>query len=75
MGVSSGGVAVYLLYNGVLKDKQPQGGNVLTRDVLSGLPAHDGPRVIYGTACRLSADTMTRLDLSFKQIPYQIRVR
>src|SRR5208337_5577643 len=45
------GTAIYLLYNGILGDKTPQGGNVLTRAVLSGLPPFDGPKVIYGTSC------------------------
>jgi site-specific DNA-methyltransferase (adenine-specific)/adenine-specific DNA-methyltransferase len=48
-------LAVYLLYNGILKDEAPDGGNVLTRKILDGLPAHDGPKVVYGTACRVSA--------------------
>ena len=32
------GVAYYLLFNGILGDRRPRGGNVLTRDVLSWLP-------------------------------------
>jgi adenine-specific DNA-methyltransferase len=35
---ASNGTAVYLLYNGILKDKSVNGGNVLTYDVLEGLP-------------------------------------
>jgi DNA modification methylase len=34
------GRAIYLLYNGVLGDRRPQGGNVLTRAVLRSLPPH-----------------------------------
>lgn len=34
------GRAVYLLYNGVLGDRRPKGGNVLTRAVLNSLPPH-----------------------------------
>ncbi|MHB8121414.1 MAG: site-specific DNA-methyltransferase [Desulfuromonadaceae bacterium] len=45
--------AVYLLYNGILKDKTQKGGNVLTTVILAALPQHDGPKVIYGTACRI----------------------
>lgn len=47
-------VAYYLLYNGILGDKRPQGGNVLTSRVLSDLPPHDGPKVIYGESSRIS---------------------
>ena len=68
-------MAVYLLYNGVLKDKRPEGGNVLTQAVLEELPKHGGPKVIYGTACRFSPARLKRENIVFKQIPYEIRVR
>jgi adenine-specific DNA-methyltransferase len=67
-------IAVYLLYNGILKDKTPNGGNVLTTAVLSQLPKHDGPKVIYGTACRIGQDRLRRENITFKQLPYKIRV-
>ncbi len=69
------GMAIYLLYNGVLEDKRPEGGNVLTQTVLDALPKHDGPKVIYGTACRFSPARLKRESIVFKQIPYEIRVR
>jgi adenine specific DNA methylase Mod len=68
-------IAVYLLYNGILKDKQVEGGNVLTQAVLNRLPKHNGPKVIYGTACRFSSARLKRENIVFKQIPYEIRVR
>ena len=68
-------IAVYLLYNGILKDKQLEGGNVLTQAVLNRLPKHNGPKVIYGTACRFSPARLKRENIVFKQIPYEIRVR
>lgn len=71
---TSKGVGVYLLYNGVLKDKTPQGGNVLNRSVLSSLPKHDGPKVIYGTGCLLSEPTLQQLSIIFRQIPYEVKV-
>ena len=67
------GRAIYLLFNGILGDKQPQGGNVLTNDVLKLLPLHAGARVIYGTACRLSANRLKRESVTFRQIPYEIK--
>jgi len=67
------GTAIYLLFNGGLKDKSADGGNVLTQDVLESLPPHDGPKVIYGTACRISLTRRTRENIVFKQIPYEIR--
>lgn len=68
------GVAVYLLFNGILGDKTINGGNVLTTSVLASLPVHDGPRVIYGEGCRLGQDRLRREDIVFKQIPYAIKV-
>jgi site-specific DNA-methyltransferase (adenine-specific)/adenine-specific DNA-methyltransferase len=69
------GKAVFLLYNGVLKDKRLNGGNVLTQGVLEELPQFDGTKVIYGTACRLSPTRLKRENIIFKQIPYEIKVR
>ena len=68
------GKAVYLLFNGVLGDKRPNGGNVLTREVLRALPAHEGPRVIYGEGCRMGSTRLKREGIVFKQIPYGIKV-
>ena len=67
------GRAIYLLYNGILKDRNPRNGNVLTREVLSYLPPFDGPKVIYGTGCRLSAMTLRAAQIEFKQIPYELK--
>lgn len=67
------GKAIYLLYNGILKDKSPYGGNVLTTNILAHLPRHRGPKVIYGTACRLGAERLRREDIEFKQLPYRLR--
>jgi adenine-specific DNA-methyltransferase len=74
LGVHNG-TAIYLLYNGVLADKSADGGNALTRRVLDRLPAHGGPKVIYGTSCRLGPKRLGEAQILFRQIPYQIRVR
>ncbi len=68
------GVGVYLLYNGILKDRSPDGGNVLTTSILVHLPKHDGPKVVYGTACRLGAERLRRENIVFKQLPYKLKV-
>jgi len=67
------GRAVYLLYNGILKDKSVAGGNVLTGPVFDLLPRFDGPKVIYAAANRMGARTM-REDIVFKQTPYALEV-
>jgi len=64
--------AVYLLYNGILKDKSVAGGNVLTSAVLDVLPPFDGPRVIYAAACRLGTARLAREGIVFKQTPYAL---
>ncbi len=66
--------AVYLLYNGVLGDKTPQGGNALTRAVLADLPPHDGPKVVYGTSCRVGQARLKQENILFRQIPYELKV-
>ncbi len=66
------GRGLYLLYNGILGDKRPRGGNVLTPAVLSSLPKHDGPRVIYAEATTCSPVTLARMNIAFRQIPYDL---
>ena len=70
--------AYYLLYNGILGDRRPEGGNVLTLAVLQALKTscwHAGPKVIYGEACRLGAARLAAEGLVFRQIPYELRAR
>ena len=72
-----GGKAVYLLFNGVMGDKRPSGGNVLTHDVAQDLPAHSagkGPRVVYGEACRLGQKSLDHYGITFRQIPFELKV-
>ncbi len=69
------GRAVYLLYNGILKDRSIDGGNALCRETLAHLPAHDGPKVVYAAGCRFSKARLEREGITFKQTPYAIRTR
>lgn len=68
------GRAIYLLYNGILKDRSAKGGNVLTSAVLDVLPSFDGARVIYAAACRLGRARLGREGIVFKQTPYALDV-
>jgi site-specific DNA-methyltransferase (adenine-specific)/adenine-specific DNA-methyltransferase len=68
------GRAIYLLYNGILKDKSVAGGNVLTGAVYDILPPHDGPKVIFAAASRLGATRLAREQIVFKQTPYALGV-
>lgn len=74
--------ACYLLYNGILGDKRPASGNVLTRDVLAALLALHSTTaeptaqlLVYGEACRLGAERLKQANVVFKHIPYDVRGR
>ena len=68
-------VAYYLLYNGILGDKRPHGGNVLTNKILATLPSHNGSKVIYGESSRISDKKLKELNITFKQTPYDVKSR
>lgn len=77
LGVHNG-IAYYLLYNGILGDRRPQGGNVLTRPILAWLQAeypHDGPKVIYGESIRIGEERLAQANVTFKQLPYDVVLR
>ncbi|WP_287966148.1 site-specific DNA-methyltransferase [Diaphorobacter sp.] len=74
--------AYYLLFNGILGDKRPASGNVLTRAVLDALlqlhaatPHPEAPLVVYGEANRLGPETLARARVTFKHIPYDVKAR
>ena len=72
------GTAYFLLYNGILGDRRPAGGNVLTHAVLADLKQnfpHAGPMVIYGESSRLGAARLAAEGITFKQIPYDVKMR
>ena len=74
--------SIYLLFNGILGDKRPASGNVLTRDVLAALlalhakvaPANT-PIVVYGESVRVGPARLAAGGVTFKQIPYDVRAR
>lgn len=74
--------AYYLLFNGILGDKRPASGNVLTSAVLDALlalhattPHPDAPLVVYGEACRLGEARLALARVTFKHIPYDVKAR
>ncbi|AHG79702.1 DNA methylase N-4/N-6 domain protein [Mannheimia varigena USDA-ARS-USMARC-1388] len=75
------GKAYYLLYNGILGDKRPQSGNVLTRKLMAELPyfaefiQQGMDIVVYGEACRLGEAQLAEKKITFKQIPYDVTAR
>jgi adenine-specific DNA-methyltransferase len=69
------GKAYYLLFNGILGDKRPDGGNVLTAPVLVDLPPFDGPKIIFGEKTLFGPERLNREHITFRQIPYEMKVR
>lgn len=69
------GKAVYLLFNGILKDRGDLGGNVLNNRTLAVLPEHDGQRVVYGARTRFDKAKLSRMNIEFKQLPYELTVK
>jgi adenine-specific DNA-methyltransferase len=75
-------MACYLLFNGILGDRRPASGNVLTRGVLAALlvlhaqvaPA-GAPLVVYGESVRVGPARLAAAGVTFKQIPYDLRAR
>jgi adenine-specific DNA-methyltransferase len=69
------GTAYYLLFNGILGDRRPASGNVLTSAVLEALKTlcgHAGPKVVYGEACRLGDARLKAEGIVFKQLPHAV---
>lgn len=69
--------AIYLLFNGLLGDKRPGGGNVLTHAIAQSLPDHPkgkGRRIVYGEACRLTAPSLNEYGITFRQVPFELKV-
>ncbi|WP_374288787.1 site-specific DNA-methyltransferase [Pseudomonas fluvialis] len=79
VGEGESAVAYVLLYNGILGDRRANGGNVLTSVLWPYLqslaPEHRGRWVIYGEASRMPESRRRTLHISFKQIPYDIRMK
>lgn len=68
-----------LLYNGILGDKRPAGGNVLIRKTLGliheAANGFTGPITVYGEASRIGAAGMKDAGVTFKQTPYDVKAR
>lgn len=77
------GTAYALLFNGILGDKRPDGGNVLTSSTLKIIQEKlkkfdknfSGPLVVYGESSRMGEARLKRENVTFKQTPYDVKVR
>lgn len=69
------GKAIYLLFNGILKDRGDLGGNVLNSRTLAVLSEHDGQRVVYGARTRFDKAKLSRMKIEFKQLPYELTIK
>src|SRR3546814_16182113 len=81
-------ISYALLYNGILGDKRPDGGNVLTRATIALLRAAIArkhprfaretpgyPLTVYGEQSRLTPATPARARAAYKQTPYDVTAR
>jgi adenine-specific DNA-methyltransferase len=71
------GRAIYLLHNAdAVGVASTNAGNVLTSGILDALPLPEpgftGARIVYGEGCTVPDERLSRLGVTFKQIPYQI---
>ncbi|MCO5063634.1 MAG: site-specific DNA-methyltransferase [Rhizobiaceae bacterium] len=71
------GRAIYLLHSAeAIGVASAKAGNVLTASVLESLrlpePGFTGARVVYAEGCTVPDDRLSRLGVTFKQVPYQI---
>ena len=68
-----------LLYNGILRDRSTDGGNVLTRRTLAlireAARSFGGPLTVYGARSALDAAALQAERLTFKQTPYDVKAR
>ena len=73
------GRAIFLLYNGILKDKSELGGNVLNGRTLAYLneviPDQNTPKVVYGARTRFDKTKLVQLGVTFHQLPYELAVK
>ena len=71
--------AICLLYNGILKDKTEMGGNVLNARTLpflqSLMPDANMPMVVFGARCRFDKAILSKLNITFHQLPYELAVK
>lgn len=70
---------IFMLYNGILKDKTDLGGNVLNAKTLhllqTLLPEKDMPCVVFGARTRFDKNTLTKLNITFHQLPYELAAK
>ena len=77
------GRAHALLYKGVLGDRRPGAGNVLTgatlatirAEIAAAFPGFGGPLTVYGEQSRLRPERLEREGIAFKQTPYDVKAR
>ena len=70
---------MFLLYNGILKDRSDVGGNVLNGRSLKILneilPEFDGPKIVYGARSRFDKTKLAKIGITFHQLPYELAVK
>lgn len=72
--------AIFLLYNGILKDRSDIGGNVLNHRSLKFLdeitpPHFSGTRIVYAARSRFDKKKLNQSGIIFHQLPYELAVK
>ncbi|MGD9562846.1 MAG: site-specific DNA-methyltransferase [Pyrinomonadaceae bacterium] len=72
--------AVFLLFNGILKDRSDIGGNVLNGRTLEYINAllpkgFEGERVIYAARSRFDKSKLAKMNFTFHQLPYDLAAK
>jgi adenine-specific DNA-methyltransferase len=62
-----GGVHYFLFFDGI-------GGNVLNKKSVAALSKISGPKVVYADKSLLDEATLVKYQITFKQIPYEIKI-
>ena len=71
---------VFLLYNGILKDRSDTGGNVLNSTTLEYINSlvpegFDGEKIIYAARSRFDRSKLAKLGITFHQLPYDLATK
>ena len=61
------GTEYHLLFN-------KKGENVLNRATLKGIKKNEDRKVVYADKCLLGEEVLNKYNITFKQIPYQVRM-
>lgn len=66
------GKGIYLLFNGILRDRTDLGGNVLNTRTLAWLAPQTRESIVYAARSRFDDKRLKTMGVEFKQLPYRL---